>query len=142
MYGKKASLQFLKSWLDVSKKQIYLTYSDDTDIIDNNTTSRYHLDQISDKSIVFQNKVNALLVENCHNVDITINGTINQIVLTKCKPITLSLSDKQVPTIVTYNVDGIVDQARCPLATTLTDSNVVINNIPYTVVGTKQIIHK
>ena len=142
MYEKQAALNFLKSWLDVSKKQIYLTYSDDIDILDNNTTSRYHLDQISSKSITFQNKVNALLVEKCNNVDITINGTINQIVLTNCENITLSLSEKHVPTIVTYNVTGIVDKARYPLVTTLTDCNIVINTIAYNIVGTTQIIHK
>ena len=141
MYEKKVALNFIKCWVDVFQKQIYLTQNDSTSDIDNDSISRYHLDQLSSKSVLFKNKLNALLLESCDNVDIAINGTINQIVITKCKNITISLNHKFVPNIIAYNADGSIVDVQSPLWATLTNSNIIINTVPYNVVDTEQILH-
>lgn len=138
MYGKKATLNFIKCWLKVASNVVYLTNNDNLALVGNDNKSLYHVDHVFNTSISFQNKVNSLLLQDCSDATVKLNGVINKIVITNCTNITLMLSEKSTPTIVTYNTIGSIEDIEPPLIITMSSSKMLIDGSPYTVLETEQ----
>lgn len=138
MFEKKATLNIIKCWLKVANNVVYLTNHDNVTNIVNNNKSLYCIDHVSNTTVAFKHKLNSLLLQNCSNVEVRLEGVVNKIVMTNCNNIALSLCKKPVPTIVTYNSIGSIDDITYPLMMTLHSSKVLLANKLYNAHGTEQ----